>query len=111
MKRLLCLVFMICGCMTSGQAQSTSTTNSAQKEVSFKIFPNPTTSVIHILGLKNSVKANIMVSDSYGTTVLKHEWEIQNQALNIPVAHLKKGMYLLTIVSPEQHIQTKFYKK
>ena len=111
MERLLCLVFMICSYITSGQAQTTNTTKTAQKEVSFKIFPNPATSVINVLGLTDTEKAVITVLDSYGNTVLKHEWEIKNNALNIPVAHLKKGLYLLNMASPEQHIQTKFYKQ
>jgi hypothetical protein len=111
MKRLLGLIVMTWCCITFGQSHSSESYKIAKQEVSIKLFPNPATSVINILGLKNSSKANIMVSDSYGTTVLRHEWEIQNQALNIPVAHLEKGIYLVTIISPEQHIQTKFYKQ
>lgn len=76
-----------------------------------KVFPNPATSVINILGLQNSNEAFIRVSDIFGNTVLQHQWTIKNNALNIPVSALKKGMYVITIHSNEHTIQTKFYKQ
>lgn len=111
MKKYLWLVLIVCSCITFGQAPSDGLDKTDKKEVNVKIFPNPATSVINILGLTDTVKANIMVSDSYGNTVLRHEWEIKNHALNIPIANLEKGMYMLSILSPEQRVHTKFYKQ
>jgi hypothetical protein len=75
-----------------------------------KVFPNPATNVVNILGLKNSSKADIIISDVYGSIQLKHQWRIKNNALNIPIASLSSGIYIVTISSQEQKIQTKFYK-
>lgn len=102
---------MVFGCITHGSAQSNKNDKTVQQMVKVKVFPNPATSIINILGLKDTQKANIIVADSYGNTVLFHEWEIKNNALNIPVANLDKGMYLLSIRSPEQRVNTKFYKQ
>lgn len=76
-----------------------------------KVFPNPATRVINILGLLNSSKAEITITNMYGTIVANHIWEVRKNALNIPVANLDKGIYVITIRSKEQNIQTKFYKK
>lgn len=76
-----------------------------------KVFPNPATNVVNILGLKNSDKADILISDAYGNALLKHQWRIKNNAINIPIASLETGIYMVTIISLEQKVQTKFYKK
>ncbi len=88
------------------------TTYSQEKNINkLKVFPNPAINVINVLGLKNSNKANITLLDSYGNIVLKHFWEIKNNALNIPVSSLSAGIYVINIQSQEQQFQTKFYKK
>ena len=46
-----------------------------------KVFPNPATNVVNILGLKNSNKADIIILDVYGSVQLKHQWRIKNNAL------------------------------
>ncbi len=76
-----------------------------------KVFPNPATNVVTILGLIDSDKANILISDVYGNVMLKHQWGIKNNALNIPIVNLSPGIYIVTIISNEQKVQTKFYKK
>jgi len=76
-----------------------------------KVFPNPATNVVNILGLKNSNKADIIILDVYGSIRLKHQWRIKNNALNIPIANLNSGIYIVTIRSQEQSVQAKFYKK
>lgn len=75
-----------------------------------KVFPNPATNVVNILGLKNSNKADIIISDVYGNVQLKHQWRIKNNALNIPIASLNSEIYIVTISSQEQQIQKKFLK-
>lgn len=76
-----------------------------------KFFPNPANNVINVLGLKNSDKAHIVIADVYGTSVLEHQWRIRNNAINIPIAHLDSGIYLISIHSKEQHVREKFYKQ
>ncbi len=92
----------------SGSTFPRQETPSVQK---VKVFPNPATNVVNILGLKNSERADISITDIYGNIVMNHQWRIKNNALNIPIATLKIGIYIVTIRSQEQNIQTKFYKK
>ncbi len=113
MKKVLPILILMFFCSVGfAQMGGTSTvrqeTPSAQK---VKVFPNPATNVVNILGLKNSNKADIIISDVYGNVQIKHQWRIKNNALNIPISTLNSGMYIVTIRSQEQHIQTKFYKK
>ena len=75
------------------------------------VFPNPATNVVNILGLHNSSRAAISITDTYGTLVLQHRWEIKNNALNIPITSLNSGIYIVTIRSEEQQVRTKFYKQ
>ncbi len=80
-------------------------------ETKVKVFPNPATNVVHILGLKNTSKADISIMDIYGNVVLAHHWEIRRNAINIPISTLSSGAYIITIQSKEQQVHTKFYKQ
>ena len=80
-------------------------------ENEIKVFPNPVTNVINDLGLNNSPNASIIITDIYGTQVILHNWEIKNNALNIPVFKLEKDVYLITIQTEHQNIQRKFFKE
>lgn len=80
-------------------------------EMKVKVFPNPATSVVNVLGLKNTSKANISIMDIYGNIVLSHQWEIRRNAVNIPISTLTSGAYIITIQSKVQLVRTKFYKK
>ena len=75
------------------------------------VFPNPATTVINVLGLQNSSRAEISVSDLYGNVVLNHRWKIHNNALNIPIATLEPGLYMISVRSREQDVKIKFYKQ
>ncbi|MEP3373131.1 MAG: T9SS type A sorting domain-containing protein [Maribacter dokdonensis] len=86
-----------------------SATQLASQDV--KVFPNPATNVINVLGLKNDKNAVITVRDSYGNQVIFHQWDIKRNSLNIPVFNLEKGLYMITIQSEHQNIKTKFYKQ
>lgn len=76
-----------------------------------KVFPNPATNVINILGLIDSAKAEISISDMYGHVAQQHHWEIRDNSLSIPIPSLNSGIYVITIISEEQSVRTKFYKK
>lgn len=115
MKRtvsIVCLIVLLC---SYGHAQENNINADLQVETAtkqkVKVFPNPATNVVNILGLLNSQKADILISDVYGNVMLKHQWRIKNNALNIPIVNLTSGIYIVTIISNEQKIQTKFYKK
>ena len=75
------------------------------------VFPNPAENTVHILGLENSDRANILISNTSGTIILQHHWEIRNNSLSIPIPNLQAGIYILAINSKEQQIKRKFYKK
>ncbi|MBT8306863.1 MAG: T9SS type A sorting domain-containing protein [Maribacter sp.] len=115
MKRtvfLVCLIGLLC---SYGHAQENNINADLQVETAtkqkVKVFPNPATNVVNILGLLNSQKADILISDVYGNVMLKHQWRIKNNALNIPIVNLTSGIYIVTIISNKQKVQTKFYKK
>ncbi|MFC4096218.1 T9SS type A sorting domain-containing protein [Euzebyella saccharophila] len=76
-----------------------------------KVFPNPATNVVNIIGLTNSDKANITIYDIYGNPIFSRQWEIRKHALSIPVSSLEAGAYIITINSNQQNVRTKFYKK
>lgn len=109
--------FLILICLGSAmQAQTVSENDSVPEshhttQTKVKVFPNPATSAVHILGLINSSKADIKIRDIYGNIVLEHHWEIRRNALNIPISTLDPGAYIITIRSNEQQIRTKFYKQ
>jgi len=100
----------------SAHAQSDGTIEPVSKQgqvasPKVKVFPNPATNVVNVLGLLNTDAAQIVISDMYGNQVLTHEWEITNSALNIPVASLEAGIYIIVVSSKEQQVKTKFYKQ
>ena len=109
MKKLL-LIFGFVLFSVLSHAQSSSN-EEALTEQKIKVFPNPATSVVKILGLINTDNANISIANTYGSTVLSYQWKITNNALNIPISSLDSGIYIVTIRSGEYKVQTKFYKK
>lgn len=76
-----------------------------------KVFPNPATNVVNILGLKNTPKADITITDAYGHRVMVRQWAITKNALNLPVSTLDSGTYMVLISSEAQQVKTKFYKQ
>ena len=109
MKRLFVLFVFAFSLSFTANAQNGEVEIIIAKKI--KVFPNPATNVVNVLGLKNSLRAEIVISDSYGNTVLQHRWAIKNNALNIPIINLNSGIYIITVRSQEQQVQTKFYKQ
>ncbi|PIB26909.1 T9SS type A sorting domain-containing protein [Maribacter sp. 4G9] len=109
MKRIALLSICLFTNLLFSQQEKGLDQNSSEKEV--KVFPNPATNVINVLGLWNSKKASIIITDTYGNTLMGYQWEIKNNALNIPIAHLGPGIYLISIRSTEQKVQKKFLKQ
>ncbi len=110
---LLLLMFTLIGNAQSGttQGEPSSETQQPVLEVKIKVFPNPATNVVNVLGLKNTPKADIVISDIYGNTVSAYQWAVRRNALNIPISTLEPGAYSITIFSEDQRVRTKFYKK
>lgn len=90
------------------EPEGSQTTISKQKVT---VFPNPASNVVNVLGLKNTDRAQIILSDINGNQIKEYNWQIKNQAVNLPVAEYKAGIYVIHIVSKEQDVRTKFYKK
>ena len=110
---LLSMLFILA---FTAQAQTAVDTGSPTQErtapqLKVKVFPNPATSVVNVLGLKNTSKADISITDIYGNIVLEHQWEIRRNAINIPISTLSSGAYVIVILSKEQQVRTKFYKQ
>lgn len=113
-KLLLIATILVIGLQTTlGQTEKNGQESSIHetKIQKVKVFPNPATNVINVLGLQNSNRAAIVISDLYGNIVLEHQWEIKNKALNIPVLNLEAGIYMISIRSSKQNVKIKFYKK
>jgi len=109
----LIFIFSLFSFWATAQTSKKPITTYQEKLVSkpkIKVFPNPANNVVNILGLKNSSRAEIVVSDIAGNALLKHQWAIRNSSISIPVPNLKAGIYVIRIDSKEQKIQTKFYK-
>jgi len=113
-KKLLITALLLLGSQLSfSQSAETSSTPDKKETVAkqkIKVFPNPATNVVNILGLQNSSKANITISDISGNGVLQRKWAIRNNSLSIPIPNLNPGIYVVRIESEEQSVQTKFYK-
>lgn len=115
MKKYFLVVLLTFVCATiQAQADANLEPVSNKEEIAspkVKVFPNPATRVINILGVLNTAAAQITISDMYGKIVVSHEWEIRKNAINIPIANLEPGIYMITILSKEQQVKTKFYKQ
>lgn len=109
MKRILFLFLFAFVLSFSLHAQSDEAQIAPISKV--RVFPNPATDVVIVLGLQNSGRAEVIVTDIYGNMVLKHQGIIKDQALNIPIASLGTGIYVIAIRTEVQDVRTKFYKQ
>ncbi|WP_339706516.1 T9SS type A sorting domain-containing protein [uncultured Kriegella sp.] len=114
MKNVLLLFVLFTGsfyCHAQTEHRPTTSSEKVNTTAQVKVFPNPATNVVNILGLNNSEKAEILILDMYGNILLSYRWKIVNNAVNIPISTLEAGIYMVTIRSQEQNIKTKFYKR
>jgi hypothetical protein len=96
--------------LSQSAAPDKAVTSKLENSKKVRIFPNPATNVVNILGLENSLKAQISITDITGNKVQGHNWEIRNNSLSIPIPTLVPGIYMVTVQSKEQRFQSKFYK-
>ncbi len=106
----VCFFFLVLSTLCLDAQQDVNSDNK-NYQTEIKVFPNPATNVVNLLGLENSSKADILISDISGNIIQQYRWEIRNHALNIPIASLNPGIYIISVSSKEQSLQTKFYKK
>jgi hypothetical protein len=104
----VCFFFLVLSTLCLNAQQDVNSDNK-NYQTEIKVFPKPATNVVNLLGLENSSKADILISDISGNIIQKYRWEIRNHALNIPIALLKAGIERISISSKEQSLQTKFY--
>lgn len=107
-------IFMLLSFWAAAQSDEANNPSAPKEVVSklkIKVFPNPATNVVNVLGLINSARATIIISDISGNEVLARQWAIRNNAVNIPVPNLQTGIYVVRIESKEQRVNAKFYKK
>jgi hypothetical protein len=76
-----------------------------------KVFPNPASHMVNVLGLANNNKATIHITDLSGNTVQEYQWAIQHNAISLPIADQVPGIYLIRIRSGSQEISVKFYQQ
>jgi hypothetical protein len=115
MKRLLLLILIgtLWGQTSIAQSaghKSVPTSQESEKP-KIKVFPNPASHMVNVLGLANSNKASIGLTDLSGNTLQEYRWAIQNNAISLPIADLLPGIYMIRIRSESQEISVKFYKQ
>ncbi len=115
MKRIFALYVLglLCAQISFAQTTGNESTSIPSEHTAkkIKVFPNPATNVVNVLGLINCAKADITISDMYGNVVLEYHWEIKNNALNLSISDIASGIYMIRIRSQEQSVDTKFYKQ
>ncbi|MFT3681093.1 MAG: carbohydrate-binding protein [Ferruginibacter sp.] len=82
------------------------------KDASLKLIPNPVTGgnlTVITPGMKGNVMAEI--KDYNGALLQKEVKKVQNEKLNINVAHLKGGVYILQLSNHDKIITGKFIVK
>ena len=68
--------------------------------------------MVNILGLQNSSSVAISITDTCGTLVLQHRWEIKNNAFEYSDYFSQiRNLYRNHSFIRAQQGQTKFYKK
>ena len=76
-----------------------------------RIFPNPTSDKVQIVGLTNTDNAAVSISNMSGTVLKKYTLKVKNTPILIPIDFLPQGIYLIRVKSKEQDFQTKVVKK
>lgn len=93
-------------CIDDLTTADVSVSTNSLNQMAFKIFPNPTTDFIQIDGIE-TVNARYSIIDYNGRV-------IDNQPLNlnqVPVYHLPKGIYLLSIETEKGRTSRSFVKQ
>lgn len=108
------LVMCALWCQTSlaqNVGHNSASTSQETEKTKIKVFPNPASHTVNVLGLENSNQATISLTDLSGNTLQEYRWAIQNNALSLPIADLVPGMYMIHIRSGSQEIRVRFYKQ
>lgn len=81
-----------------------------ETEEIIKINPNPANDFIHIYFPNSPDDFSIIITDITGREKVCYDYQQNQQNLNISVAKLTKGLYFLSIVTPDIKLTKKFIK-
>ncbi|NER18076.1 immunoglobulin domain-containing protein [Spongiivirga citrea] len=75
-----------------------------------RFYPNPVTDFVYLVGMNNFETANIIVTDLTGNVVLT---TTKNQLTDnqLPMRNLAVGVYIISVQTETQILNTKIYKK
>ena len=76
------------------------------KKNNLSIFPNPASSIVYLQTQNNAIFNKIVIIDLTGKKVLE-----QNNANQVDIANLAKGLYVIEAFFGENKFQTKFIKE
>lgn len=82
--------------------QSLSLQNNKKDNAQINVYPNPSTNFIAISGVEDLTNVNVRITDVLGKVVLNEAYSGK-----IDVADFKNGVYLVTVFSNGQMIQTR----
>ncbi len=90
---------------------STSTLSASNqlKEGQFSLYPNPSTSSLFIDAEGSIDNSHYTIYDAVGKVMM--QGRIQSAKAEIPVAHLPKGLYLLSLEAQHERMVQKFVKE
>ncbi|WP_053405235.1 S8 family serine peptidase [Persicobacter sp. CCB-QB2] len=81
------------------------------EESKFLIYPNPVHNVLNISGLAEGVISKAVIYTEAGKLVSEMEFATQSEPVQLNVAHLAKGLYIIQIYSEDKEvIRSKFIK-
>jgi len=78
------------------------------KNSELRVYPNPVNSYMYIDPVMKNFKLKLF--DLYGRVLLDHEYNAQEQALELNLSEFKSGFYILELESKGEKYQTKIVK-
>lgn len=80
-------------------------------DLTFQIYPNPSTGILNIQTKKNTQNFHLTVLDMTGRKVFEHSDSQNKNDRNFMLSNLPPGVYLLYIKADRQHMSTKWIKR
>jgi len=80
------------------------------KKPEFKLFPIPATDVLYLKSVKNLGNGHLEIYNVIGKKVLEMNFSSANQNIEIPVATLPKGNYIIRVSNGKQVVSKSFIK-
>jgi hypothetical protein len=77
----------------------------------FAIFPNPVANTLNISFDSNNAAKSLVIYNEVGVTVLEQVISSDATSLNVPVSHLKTGVYTLSVIYTDNSQNSKTFIK